>query len=239
MKAMVFAAGRGERMRPLTDTVPKPLLPVAGTPLIVRHLEKLAGAGVREVVINLSHLAPAVTAALGDGSRWGLDIVYSHEGPQPLETGGGLLQALPLLGGDPFLLVNADVWSDLDYGSLPGDPHGLACLVLVDNPGHHPAGDFWLAADGQVVDGPPPAAARRLTYAGIGVYRPELLHGWRTVIGHAPGARETPPRFPLAPLLRAAMRRGRVSGRHHAGRWCDVGTPDRLAALETLLAGRS
>ncbi|MBX3725523.1 MAG: nucleotidyltransferase family protein [Xanthomonadales bacterium] len=239
MKAMVFAAGRGERMRPLTDTVPKPLLAVAGRPLVVWHLEKLAARGIRDVVINLSHLASVVRTALGDGGRWGLRIAYSDEGPLPLETGGGLLQALPMLGGEPFLLVNADVWSDVDYGSLPDEPSGLANLVLVDNPDHHAAGDFWLTADDQVLDDSPPEGAKRLTYAGVGVYRPEILQGWRAVIGHAPGARDMPPRFPLAPLLRAAMRKGQVSGRHHAGRWCDVGTPGRLASLDRLLTGLS
>lgn len=238
MKAMLLAAGRGERMRPLTDTVPKPLLPVAGKPLLVWHLERLAALGIGEVVVNLSHLAGAIRERLGDGRPWGLRIRYSDEGEPPLETGGGLLQALPLLGDAPFLLVNGDVWSDLDFGTLPREPEGLAHLVLVDNPEHHPAGDFWLAAGGRVEDGAsvPDPGARRLTYAGIGVFRPGILTGWRSVIGHAPGARATPPRFPLAPLLRAAMRAGEVSGRHHAGAWSDVGTPERLAALERRLA---
>lgn len=235
---MLLAAGRGERMRPLTDTVPKPLLPVAGKPLLVWHLERLATLGIEEVVVNLSHLAGAIRGRLGDGRAWGLRIRYSEEGEPPLETGGGLLNALPLLGDAPFLLVNGDVWSDLDLGALPRDPEGLAHLVLVDNPGHHPDGDFWLAADGRVHEAARqlPAGSRRLTYAGIGVFRPGILTGWRSVIGHAPGARATPPRFPLAPLLRAAMRGGEVSGRHHAGDWCDVGTPERLAALERRLA---
>lgn len=234
---MLLAAGRGERMRPLTDTVPKPLLAVAGKPLLVWHLERLAGLGVEDVVVNLAHLGGAIRERLGDGRAWGLRIRYSDEGEPPLETGGGLLHALPLLGDAPFLLVNGDVWSDLDFGTLPRDPEGLADLVLVDNPEHHPDGDFWLTADGRVHETMPPlAGGRRLTYAGIGVFRPGILKGWRSVIGHAPGARATPPRFPLAPLLRAAMRAGEVTGRRHAGAWSDVGTPERLAALERRLA---
>lgn len=235
---MLLAAGRGERMRPLTDTVPKPLLAVAGKPLLVWHLERLAGLGVEDVVVNLAHLGGAIRERLGDGRAWGLRIRYSDEGEPPLETGGGLLHALPLLGDAPFLLVNGDVWSDLDFGTLPRDPEGLADLVLVDNPEHHPDGDFWLTADGRVHETMPPPSpeARRLTYAGIGVFRPGILKGWRSVIGHAPGARATPPRFPLAPLLRAAMRAGEVTGRRHAGAWSDVGTPERLAALERRLA---
>ncbi len=233
MKALIFAAGRGERMRPLTDTLPKPLLPVGGKPLIEWHLEKLATIGVREVVINIAHLAGRVEAALGNGSRWQLRIHYSREGDVPLETGGGMLHALPRLGDAPFLLVNGDVWSDLDYASLATEPEGLAHLVLVDPPAHTPAGDFHLRSNGAVdADGHP-----RLTYAGIGVYHPQLLTGWRGVIGHASGARDVPPRFPLAPLLRAAMRDGLVSGEHHRGRWVDVGTPERLATLDQELTG--
>ncbi len=232
MRALIFAAGRGERMRPLTDTLPKPLLAVGGKPLIEWHLDKLAAIGVSDVVINVAHLAGHIEAALGDGARWRLRIHYSREGDVALETGGGMLHALPLLGDAPFLLVNGDVWSDVDYARLPLEPAGLAHLVLVDPPAHSPAGDFHLRADGAVeADGEP-----RLTYAGIGVYHPRLLTGWRGVVGHAPGSRESPPRFPLAPLLRAAMRDGRVSGEHHQGRWVDVGTPQRLAALDRALA---
>lgn len=237
---MVLAAGRGERMRPLTDTVPKPLLEVAGRPLVAWHLERLAAAGIDEVVVNVSHLAARVREALGDGSAWGVRIRYSEEGDPPLETGGAVLHALGLLGDAPFLLVNGDVWTDLDFRGLDREPQGLASLVLVDNPPHHPRGDFWLAADGRVLDddsgAAPVAQARRLTYAGIGVFRPAIVQGWRAVIGHAPGARATPPRFPLAPLLRAAMRRGEVAGRYHEGAWCDVGTPERLAGLRDRLA---
>ena len=227
MKALVFAAGKGERMRPLTDHTPKPLLPVRGKPLIAWHLERLAAAGVRDVVVNIAWLADRFEPALGDGSRWGLRLHYSREGAEPLETGGGMLHALPLLGDAPFLAVNGDIWCDLDFAALPREPRGLAHLVMVDNPDHHPRGDFALDAEGRLhADGD-----ARLTFAGIGVYRPALLAAWREVIGPAPGADETPPRFKLAPLLRAAMARGEVDGRHHRGEWTDVGTPQRLAAL--------
>lgn len=227
MKALVFAAGKGERMRPLTDHTPKPLLPVRGKPLIVWHLERLAAAGVGDVVVNIAWLAECFEPALGDGSRWGLRLHYSREGAEPLETGGGMLHALPLLGDAPFLAVNGDIWCDLDFATLPREPRGLAHLVMVDNPDHHPRGDFALDEHGRLHgDGEP-----RLTFAGIGVYRPALLAGWRDTIGPAPGADETPPRFKLAPLLRAAMARGEVDGRHHRGAWTDVGTPERLAAL--------
>jgi MurNAc alpha-1-phosphate uridylyltransferase len=232
--ALIFAAGLGERMRPLTDRTPKPLLKAGGKPLIVRHLEKLAAAGVHYVVINTSHLADQFPEALGDGSRWGLRIRYAYEGPTPLETGGGMLNALPLLGEAPFLAVNGDICSDLDYATLPLQPQGLAHLVMVDNPAHHPDGDFLLDAQGQLhADGTP-----RLTFGGIGVYRRELLEGWRESIGTATGADDTPPRFKLAPLLRAAMAAGRVHGTHHRGAWTDVGTPARLADLDTDLRRR-
>ncbi|WP_339828168.1 N-acetylmuramate alpha-1-phosphate uridylyltransferase MurU [uncultured Arenimonas sp.] len=227
MKALVFAAGKGERMRPLTDTTPKPLLPVRGKPLIEWHLEKLAALGVQDVVINTSWLAHAFEPALGQGERWGLRLHYSHEGPEPLETGGGMLHALPHLGSEPFLAVNADIWCDYDFARLPREPAGLAHLVLVDNPAHNPEGDFALLDDGSMQ----PAGERRLTFSGIGVYRPVLFNNWRSVIGAAAGAELEPPRFRLAPLLRAAMRAGQVSGEHHRGTWTDVGTPERLAAL--------
>ncbi|MBP6627100.1 MAG: nucleotidyltransferase family protein [Arenimonas sp.] len=227
MKALVFAAGKGERMRPLTNTTPKPLLQVHGKPLIAWHLEKLAALGVTDAVINVSWLADCFAPALGDGSRWGLRLHYSHEGSEPLETGGGMLHALPLLGDAPFLAVNGDIWCDYDFGRLPRAPEGLAHLVLVDNPEHNPGGDFELAASGQVLA----AGDSRLTFSGIGVYRPALFAGWRATIGSAPGAELTPPRFKLAPLLRAAMRAEAVTGEHHRGRWTDVGTPERLAAL--------
>ena len=227
MKALVFAAGLGERMRPLTDTTPKPLLEAGGKPLVAWHLERLAAAGVREVVLNTSWLAHCFPAALGDGSRWGLRLHYAFEGDTPLETGGGMLHALPLLGDAPFLAVNGDVWCDLDFARLPRAPAGEAHLVLVDNPLHHPAGDFVLGADGHVHE----AGHPRLTFAGIGVYRPSLFAGWRAVVGTLPGTDAVPPRFKLAPLLRAAMARGAITGEHHRGRWTDVGTPGRLRDL--------
>ena len=214
-RALIFAAGRGERMRPLSDTTPKPLLHAGGRRLIEWHLENLAAAGVREVVINTSHLANQFPAALGDGARWKLRIAYSHEEPEPLETGGGMQRALPLLGAAPFIAVNGDIWTDFHFSTLPQDPRGLAHLVLVDNPVHHPRGDFALR-DACVRD----EEEGRLTFAGIGVYRPELL------AAHAPG------KYSIVPLLRAAMRTGSVSGEHFRGAWSDVGTPQRLATLD-------
>jgi MurNAc alpha-1-phosphate uridylyltransferase len=228
MKALIFAAGKGERMRPLTEHTPKPLLPVRGKPLIVWHLEKLAARGVDEVVVNTSWLADRFEPALGDGRRWGLRLHYSHEGPEPLETGGGMLQALARLGPAPFVAVNGDIWCDYDFARLPREPAGLAHLVLVDNPGHHPLGDFALDGSGRVRDVGNP----RLTFSGIGVYRPALLENWRACIGDTPGTEMQPPRFKLAPLLRAAMSAGAVNGEHHRGAWTDVGTPERLAALD-------
>jgi MurNAc alpha-1-phosphate uridylyltransferase len=235
VKALVFAAGKGERMRPLTERTPKPLLEVGGKALIVWHLEKLAAIGVREVVVNTSWLAECFEPALGDGSRWGLRLHYSHEGAEPLETGGGMLHALPLLGEAPFIAVNGDIWCDFDFAALPREPRGLAHLVLVDNPPHHPEGDFALDAEGRVHA----AGEQRLTFAGIGVYRPALLEHWRKVIGRAPGSEREPPAFKLAPLLRAAMRAGEVDGQRHGGAWTDVGTPERLSALQFQLAGRA
>jgi MurNAc alpha-1-phosphate uridylyltransferase len=231
MKALVFAAGRGERMRPLTDATPKPLLRAGGRTLIEWHLEKLGACGVREVVINTSWLAEQFPVALGDGARWGLQIVYSFEGATPLETGGGMLAALPLLGDAPFLLVNGDVWTDYDFARLPAQPAGLAHLVMVDPAPHVPQGDFALDAAGRLH----PDGASRSTYAGIGVYRPELFREWRRVIGSRDGAQSRPPRFPLAPLLRAAMAGSAVGGEHHPGRWTDVGTPERLETLRRAL----
>ena len=234
MNALILAAGLGERMRPLTDVTPKPLLRAGGKPLIAWHLEKLAASGVREVVVNTSWLAPQFPGVLGDGARWGLRIQFVHEGTTPLETGGGMWNALPLLGDAPFLAVNGDIWTDCDYARLPHDPDGDAHLVLVDNPAQHPRGDFGFE-DGRVTS----IGANMLTFAGIGVYRPRLFEQWRTVIGDTPGANDAPPRFKLAPLLRAAMARDAVTGEHHRGRWTDVGTPERLAELNAALAGES
>lgn len=232
MKALIFAAGLGERMRPLTDTTPKPLLAVAGKPLIAWHLERLAAAGVTDVVVNTSWLAAQFPKTLGDGSRWGLSIRYSHEGDVPLETGGGMWHALGTLGNEPFIAVNGDVWTDYDFTRLPAQPPGDAHLVLVDNPGHNSSGDFLLCDDGSLRN----SGGERFTFSGIGVYRASLFDDWRRIIGDAPGARAQPPRFRLAPLLRAAIGEGQVTGEHHAGRWTDVGTPERLADLDAALS---
>jgi MurNAc alpha-1-phosphate uridylyltransferase len=235
MKALIFAAGLGQRMRPLTDRTPKPLLPAGGKPLIAWQLEKLAACGVAEVVINISWLAERFSPALGDGSRWGLRIAYSNEGPAPLETGGGMLHALRVLGDAPFIAINGDIWTDFDFSELPRAPAGDAHLVLVDNPDHHPRGDFALDDSGHVqAEGP-----RRLTFGGIGVYRPALVQRWRDVIGDTPGAALQPPCFKLAPLLIAAMGNAGVTGQRHRGRWIDVGTPERLQALDAALRSNS
>jgi MurNAc alpha-1-phosphate uridylyltransferase len=213
--AMLLAAGRGERMRPLTDTVPKPLLTVRGKPLIVWHLERLAALGVKQVVINLAWLGDQIRAALGDGERWRLQIHYSDEGGAALETGGGIFQALPWLGPQPFLVVNADVYTDLDFGVLRIAPEALAHLVLVANPMHHPHGDFALV-NGRVQQ----EGGARWTYSGIGLYRPELFAGCSAG------------KFPLLPLLRRAIASQRLYGQVFEGAWNDVGSVERLAALQ-------
>ena len=217
---MVLAAGRGERMRPLTLERPKPLLEAGGRPLIVHHLDALARAGIRDVVVNVSWLGTQVVSALGDGSRHGVRIAYSDEGPEPLETGGGIFRALPLLGPAPFLVLNGDVWTDYPYAQLHDvlRPADLAHLVLVSNPLHNPKGDFVLR-EGRIVEEP----GERLTFSGVGVYRPELFAGCRDGV------------FKLAPLLREAARSGRVGGEVHAGDWLDIGTPERLAELDARL----
>jgi MurNAc alpha-1-phosphate uridylyltransferase len=215
-RAMLLAAGRGERLRPITDTLPKPLVPIAGKPLIVYHLEALRRAGIREVVINLSWLGEKIRAALGDGKRYGVRISYSEEGPVPLETGGGIHRALPLLGPDPFLVVNADVWTDMDLGRVAAlDESADARLVLAPNPPHHPRGDFGLEGDFVVA-----RAGDRFTYTGIGVYRPRLFAGCE------------PGRFPLLPLLERAIAARRLRGEVYRGEWLDIGSPDRLASLD-------
>ncbi len=231
--ALIFAAGLGERMRPLTDHTPKPLLEAGGKPLIVWHLEKLAAADVRYVVINTSHLAGQFPAALGDGARWGLRIRYAYEGATPLETGGGMLNALPLLGREPFLAINGDVWSDVDFACLPAEPRGLAHLLMVDNPAQHPDGDFTLGDDGRLLDR---ANGARLTFAGVGVYRPQILDHWREVIDTSPESESKPPRFGLTPLLRVTIAQGQVDGSRHHGAWSDVGTPERLVLLRSQLS---
>ena len=220
MKAMILAAGRGERLRPLTDSIPKPLLEVAGQTLLGRHLEHLAAAGFTRVVINVSHLAQMIVARFGDGRRLGMTIEWSHE-ETPLETAGGIAQARELLGPDPFLLVNADIWCDYAFSGLRGLDLGrrLSHLVLVPNPPQHPAGDFSL--ENNIVGN---AASPRYTYTGIAVISPQL------VAGVAAGGKA-----PLAPLWRRAAERGEVTGELYAGHWNDAGTPERLAALEARL----
>lgn len=233
MKALIFAAGKGERMRPLTEHTPKPLLRVGGRRLIEWQLQRLADHGVREVVINTSWLAAQFPPALGDGRAWGLRIHYSEEGAEPLETGGGLLQALPWLGDAPFFIINGDVFCDVDLARLQLGDADLASLVVVDNPPHHPRGDFHFAA-GRLVEAA--AGAPRLTFAGVGLYRAALLQDWRAVIGADAGADATPPRFKLAPLLYAAIAQRRVAALHHRGICIDVGTPQRLAELDAQLS---
>jgi MurNAc alpha-1-phosphate uridylyltransferase len=214
---MILAAGRGERMRPLTDRTPKPLLPVAGKPLIIWHLERLARGGFHEVVINHAHLGDQIEALLGDGDAWNVSIRYSAEPQGALETAGGIANALPLLGNAPFLVINGDIFCDWNVGRARDAlaPDKLAHLILVGNPSHHPDGDFSLD------DGKVSAGMTKLTFSGIGVYRPELF---------ADIARGTPAK--LAPLLNDAIAAGQVSGEYHAGRWVDVGTPERLVALD-------
>ena len=218
MKAMVLAAGRGERMRPLTDALPKPLAKVGGRPLIAWHLAALARAEIRDVVINLSWLGGQLRDALGDGRDFGVRISWSDEGPVPLETGGGIFRALPLLGSKPFLVVNADIWTDIDFGRLQLQPPAHAHLVLTANPPHHPRGDFGLDGD-RVVN----RESERLTYSGVGVYSPEFFAGCSAG------------RFPLRPLLNRAIASGSLTGEVHRGQWCDVGTAERLASLSAQL----
>ncbi len=222
MKVMILAAGRGERMRPLTDTLPKSLLPLRGKPLIVHHLERLAAAGLREVVINTGWLGEKIPAALGDGSAWKLRIEYSHEGWPALDTGGGLKRALPLLGAAPFLALNADIYTDYPYAKLAQRglaAQDLAHLVMVANPAHNARGDFALEQGRLRTAGEPTH-----TYSGIGLIRPELVRDEREAA------------FPLVPLLRQAMQSDRVAGEVYPGLWRDIGTPERRGELESGLA---
>lgn len=225
MRAMVLAAGRGERLRPITDTMPKPMVPVGGRPLIEWHLEALSRCGFREIVINLSWLGERIRTALGDGARYGVHIRYSDEGATALEVGGGVFRALPHLGPGPFLVVNGDTWTDIDFRALAERAESdsaaavTARIVLVANPPQHPRGDFALEGE-RVVE----RENDRLTYSGIGIYRPEFFAGC------APG------KFPLAPLLRRAIAAGQLAGERHRGEWWDAGTPERLAALDQRLA---
>jgi N-acetyl-alpha-D-muramate 1-phosphate uridylyltransferase len=225
---MLLAAGRGERMRPLTDRKPKPLLPAGGKPLIVWHIEKLVRAGIREIIINHAHLGTQIEAALGDGSQFGAQIRYSPEATA-LETAGGIAYALPLLGTEPFAVINSDIFCDYDFAQLPVQAAALtargdaAHLVLVDNPAHNPNGDFYLHNNRltRLAYGTPYSA---LTFSGIGIYQPALF---------ASIARGN--KAPLAPLLRAQIALGKVSGEHYTGRWVDVGTPQRLEELDNSL----
>ena len=227
MKAMILAAGRGERMRPLTDHTPKPLLVAGGKPLIVWHIERLAAAGFRELVINHAHLGEKLEAALGDGRQWGVHIAWSPEPPGALETAGGIAKALPLLGNGSFLVVNGDIWCDWDFHRARNLADRPAHLVMMDNPAHHAGGDFRLdehhsPAQLRLADGGP-----TLTYCGIGVFAPSFFAG--VPRGAA---------MKLRPLLDEAIPRGIVTGERHTGRWVDVGTPERLATLDRELSAK-
>jgi MurNAc alpha-1-phosphate uridylyltransferase len=217
MRAMILAAGRGERMRPLTDALPKPLLKVGGKPLIQYHVEALAAAGTREIVVNLAWKGAMIRDSLGDGAAFGIRILYSDEGEAALETGGGVFKALPMLGVEPFLVVSGDVWTDFDFSRIGARlaPRDVAHFVLAPNPDFHARGDFGLV-DGRLSDG----EGQRYTYANIGVFRPEFFGGC------APG------KFPLAPLMFEWIRKGRVGGELYEGRWRNIGTPEQLAELD-------
>lgn len=222
MQAMILAAGKGERMRPLSLHTPKPLLQVGGKPLLQYHIESLVAASVDHIVINTGRLGEMIQDWFGDGDSFGVQIQYSHEGEEPLGTGGGIRKALPLLGDVPFILVNGDIWTDFDYRVLPVRPDGLAHLVMVDNPAHNPAGDFalkggLLSTSGQTLH----------TYSGIGIYDPRMFSETDTQL------------FSLVPLLKQAMLNEQVSGQYFNGQWFDIGTPERLAQLDQLLATRS
>lgn len=223
MKVMLLAAGRGERMGELTEHTPKPLLPVAGKPLLWHHLTRLEQAGFRDVVINTSYLGEQIRQYVGDGSDWGLSVQCTHE-PERLETAGGILNALPLLGEDPFLVVNGDIWSDYPLKTIKPEIAGLAHLVLVDNPSHNPGGDFSYNEQGQVSARADMSEGVPLTFSGVSVLSPALFDGCE------------PGKTPLAPLLRAAMDKGVVTGEHYSGTWIDVGTPERLQQVATLLS---
>ncbi len=234
MKAMLLAAGRGERMGALTASTPKPLLEIAGKPLLVHHIERLRDAGFTELVVNTSYLGEQIREFLGDGTRWQVNIRCTDE-PERLETAGGIVNALPLLRDEPFLVVNSDVWCDYPLASLRKTFDSLAHLVLVNNPEHNPEGDFVLEADSRLVrdlvhdkaSGTGQQAQDALTFSGLSVLSPALF------------ADTAPGKQPLAPLLRAAMAKGQVSGEHYQGTWIDVGTPDRLAQVATLIKAES
>lgn len=217
MRAMILAAGKGERMLPLTQNTPKPLLKVHGKPLIEYHLENLVSAGYQDIVINHARLGEKIEAYLGDGERFGASITYSAEGVEPLETGGGIYRALPLLGGEPFLAVNADIWTDYPFAGLINLKPVLAHLVMVENPVHNPGGDFVL--DENIIC---ESEGNKYTFAGIGIYNPSLF---KTI---------NQEKFPLAPLLRQAITTGKVTGELYTGQWIDIGTPERLREINQL-----
>jgi MurNAc alpha-1-phosphate uridylyltransferase len=219
MKAMILAAGHGERMRPLTNTVPKPLLKAGGKALIEYVIAALKAGGVTQIVVNHAHLGKQIVDYLGNGSKYGVDIAYSDESRGALETGGGIRKALPLLGEEPFIVINSDIWTDFPVASLPQHISGLAHLVLTDNPPHHPEGDFYLSDSlVNLEDG------IRLTFTGIGLYSPRLFDHM------------VEQSFPLAPVLQKAIAQGLVTGQYYGGRWIDVGTPERLDSLDKLLS---
>jgi MurNAc alpha-1-phosphate uridylyltransferase len=227
MKAMILAAGRGTRMAPLTDTCPKPLIPLCGKPLIVHHLEKLAAAGITDIVINHAWLGEQLEQTLGNGSSWGIKIQYSPEN-EALETGGGVYQALPLLGEDAFLLINGDVWTNWDYSEVMNtslQEGELGHLWLIDNPAHNPQGDFCLG-EGKVLD-TALLNETALTFSGISLLSPQL---WAECTSGA---------YPLAPMLRSAMLQQQITGSKLNADWVDVGTPQRLSDLEQRLCGDS
>jgi len=225
MKAMILAAGRGERMRPLTDTCPKPLLEVGGHKLIEYHIRALVKSGIHHIVINHAYLGNLIEEYLGDGRRYDADIVYSAES-EALETGGGIFKALDLLGDEAFVLVNGDVWTDFGFNCLPKKISSLAHLIVVANPAHNPEGDFSLV-NGLLHPAGENKLTSRLTYSGIGVYHPDLFSGCRAG------------RFPLAPLLKNAMKKNKISGESFTGQWVDIGTPERLEKLDNKLKGKN
>jgi N-acetyl-alpha-D-muramate 1-phosphate uridylyltransferase len=228
MKAMILAAGLGKRMRPLTDHLPKPLLPVGGKPLIDYHIEALAAIGIEEIIVNLAYLGEKIKAHLGDGKAWGVKITYSEEAI-PLETGGGILNALPLLGGAPFLLVNGDVWTEFDIDKLAAHsllPQERAHLILVPNPTFHPQGDFALADSGKLINN---AHIPKHTFAGLSIIDPRLISEYPN--------RQTC--FPLGEALRYGIAQAQISAQIYTGKWSDVGTPERLDELDDYLQAKS
>ncbi|NTS77444.1 nucleotidyltransferase family protein [Catenovulum sp. SM1970] len=224
MKAMILAAGKGERMRPLTTHTPKPLLKIAGKPLIQYHIEKLVAAGITDIIINIAWLADLIPQQLGDGSKFGCRLHYSREEVGALETAGGIKQALDLLGNEAFLIVNGDVWTDLNFKILPNTlmPNTMAHLVLVNNPAHHPQGDFGIAGDYLNLEN-----SQKWTYSGIGIYSPELFLNVKKLPA------------PLGPLLKQAIGQQQVTGQIYQGIWSDIGTPERLAQMEQALTENS